>query len=144
MKAPIQVSPRAENPQVAEVRCAVRFPLALPIRVITDTGVYDATTENISASGVLFRSDMNLGVDRRVEFLLTMPAEVTGTDSDVTLHCFGRVVRSYRGSEPGSEPRSEDGSEDGAGQESDPASGRGSEQFHAAAIIDDYMFSDGD
>jgi len=116
MKAQIQVSPRTDNPQAAEVRCAVRFPLALPIRVITENGEYDATTENISASGVLFRSDKNLGVNRRVEFLLTMPAEVTGTNSDVTLHCFGRVVRSYEGSE----------------------------QFHAAAIIDDYIFSDRD
>jgi hypothetical protein len=114
MKAKIQVSPRAEDPKTAEVRCAVRFPLTLPIRVITENGEYDATTENISASGVLFRSDKDLGVDRKVEFLLTMPAEVIGSDSDVTLRCFGRVVRSYEGSE----------------------------QFHAAAVIDDYLFND--
>jgi hypothetical protein len=113
MKARIKVSSRAENPQTAEVRCAVRFPLTLPIRVITEHGEYDATTENISASGVLFRSDKDLGVDRKVEFLLTMPAEVIGTESDVTLHCFGRIVRSYEGSK----------------------------QFHAAAIIDDYLFT---
>ena len=114
MKARIQISPRAEDPRAAEIRCAVRFPLTLPIRVITENGEYDATTENISASGVLFRSNKNLGVDRKVEFLLTMPAEVIGTEADVTLHCFGRVVRSYEGTE----------------------------QFHAAAIIDDYLFSD--
>lgn len=114
MKAQITISPRTENPKVAEVRCAVRFPLNLPIRVITDNGEYEATTENISASGVLFRSNKDLGVNRKVEFLLTMPAEVIGTDNDVTLHCFGRVVRSYEGME----------------------------QFHAAAIIDDYLFSD--
>jgi hypothetical protein len=114
MKARIHVSPRAEDPRTAEVRCAVRFPLTLPIRVITENGEYDATTENISASGVLFRSDKDLGVDRKVEFLLTMPAEVIGADSDVTLRCFGRVVRSYEGPE----------------------------QFHAAAVIDDYLFSD--
>ncbi len=114
MKPKIQVSPRAEDPKTAEVRCAVRFPLTLPIRVITETGEYDATTENISASGVLFRSDRDLGVDRKVEFLLTMPAEVIGATSDVTLRCFGRVIRSYEGSK----------------------------QFHAAAVIDDYLFSD--
>ena len=114
MKARIQVSPRADNPRTAEVRCAVRFPLTLPIRIITESGEYEATTENISASGVLFRSDRDLGVNRKFEFLLTMPAEVIGTDSDVTLHCFGRVIRSYEGPE----------------------------QFHAAAIIDDYVFSD--
>jgi PilZ domain len=114
MKARIQISPRPENPRTAEIRCAVRFPLTLPIRVITENGEYEATTENISASGVLFRSSQDLGVNRKVEFLLTMPAEVIGTESDVTLHCFGRVVRSYEGTE----------------------------QFHAAAIIDDYLFSD--
>jgi len=114
MKPQIEVSPRAGNPKIAEVRCAVRFPLSLPIWVITENGEYDATTENISASGVLFRSDMDLGVDRKVEFLLTMPADVIGAESDVTLRCFGRVVRSYEGAE----------------------------QFHAAAVIDDYLFSD--
>ncbi len=114
MNPGIRINPRAENPQVAEVRCAVRFPLSLPITVITETGEYDAITENISASGVLFRSDEDLGIDRKVEFLLKMPAAILGTDADVTLHCFGRVVRSYEGME----------------------------QFHAAAIIDDYLFSD--
>jgi PilZ domain len=114
MNPVIQIVPRVENPQTAEVRCAVRFPLALPITVITDSGEYDATTENISASGVLFRSDKDLGLDRKVEFLLKMPAAIIGTDEDVTLHCFGRVIRSYEGPE----------------------------HFHAAAIIDDYLFSD--
>jgi PilZ domain len=56
MNARITIRPRKENPKIAEVRCAVRFPLTLPIRVITDNGEYEATTENISASGVLFSS----------------------------------------------------------------------------------------
>jgi hypothetical protein len=115
MNPGIRITPSADNPQTAEVRCAVRFPLALPIRVITEAGVYDAVTENISASGVLFRSNEDVGVDRKVEFLLTMPAAIIGAEGDVTLHCFGRVVRSYAGVH----------------------------QFHAAAIIDDYVFKDG-
>lgn len=102
-----------EKPQAVEVRCAVRFPLTLPIRVITDNGEYDAMTENISASGVLFRSKEDLGVDSKVQFLLKMPANVIGAESDITLRCFGRVVRSYHGSQ----------------------------DFHAAAVIDDYLFS---
>jgi hypothetical protein len=102
-----------EKPQAVEVRCAVRFPLSLPIRVITDKGEYDATTENISASGVLFRSKEDLGVDSRVEFLMKMPANIIGSESDITLRCFGRVVRSYEGPQ----------------------------DFHAAAVIDDYLFS---
>ncbi len=113
MNPGIQIVPNPENPQNAEVRCAVRFPLTLPIRVISDDKEYDATTENFSASGVLFRSDEDPGVDSRVEFLLKMPAAVIGAEEDVTLHCFGRVIRSYEGRR----------------------------QYHAAAIIDDYVFS---
>jgi len=113
MNPAIQIVPIAERPPRVEVRCSVRFPLALPIRVITDKGEYDATTENISASGVLFRSSEDPGIDSRVEFLLKMPAAIIGTEVDVTLHCYGRVVRSYQGQR----------------------------EFHAAAIIDDYLFS---
>jgi len=102
-----------EKPEAVEVRCAVRFPLSLPVRVITAKGEYDATTENISASGLLFRSKEDLGIDSSVEFLLKMPASIIGADHDVTLRCFGRVVRSYEGPQ----------------------------EFHAAAVIDDYLFS---
>ena|SRR5271154_3867907 len=113
MNPAIQIIPNAEHPQSAEVRCSVRFPLTLPIRVITEKGEYDATTENISASGVLFRSDEDPGIDSWVQFLLRMPAAIIGAEADVTLHCYGRVVRSYHGQQ----------------------------QFHAAVIIDDYLFS---
>jgi hypothetical protein len=105
--------PVSSKQEPVEVRCAVRFPLSLPIRVITDHGEYEATTENISASGVLFRLKEDLGVTSPVEFKLRMPAAVLGTDEDVVLHCFGRVVRSYEGAQ----------------------------QYHAAAVIDDYRFS---
>jgi hypothetical protein len=113
MNPAIKLVALPEKPQAVEVRCAVRFPLSLPIRVITDKGEYDATTENISASGVLFRSKEDLGVDSRVEFLMRMPASVIGSENDITLRCFGRVVRSYEGPQ----------------------------DFHAAAVIDDYLFS---
>jgi len=113
MDQELKLVPPPFKPGSVEVRCAVRFPLSLPIRVITDSGEYDATTENISASGVLFRLEEDLGLASTVEFLLKMPASVLGTDADVVLHCFGRVVRSYEGAE----------------------------QFHAAAVIDDYRFS---
>jgi hypothetical protein len=113
MNPAIKLVPLPEKPQAVEVRCAVRFPLSLPIRVITDKGEYDATTENISASGVLFRSKEDFGVDSKVEFLLRMPAHAIGSESDITLRCFGRVVRSYEGPQ----------------------------DFHAAAVIDDYLFN---
>ena len=113
MRPEIKIVPLPGKPGAAEVRCAVRFPLCLPIQVITARGAYDATTENISASGVLFHSREDLGIDSKVEFVLKMPANVLGTNEDVTLHCVGRVVRSYQGQQ----------------------------LYHAAAVIDDYRFS---
>ena len=40
-----------------EVRCAVRFPLVLPVVLSTDSGEVAALTRNVSASGVLFELD---------------------------------------------------------------------------------------
>ncbi len=113
MEPELKLVPVPDKPGVVEVRCAVRFPLSLPIRVITESGEYEATTENISASGVLFSLKEDLDVSSAVQFLLKMPAHVLGTEEDVVLHCFGRVVRSYEGAH----------------------------QYHAAAVIDDYRFS---
>ena len=113
MDSELKLVPAPDKAGIVEVRCAVRFPLTLPIRVITEGGEYEATTENISASGVLFTLEEELGVTCPVQFLLKMPAAILGTQEDVVLHCFGRVVRSYESAD----------------------------QFHAAAVIDDYRFS---
>ena len=114
MSLALKTMPDSEKPPATEVRCAVRFPLSLPIRVVTKNGEYDAVTENISASGVLFKLDKALNVDSVVEFFLKMPAQVLGTPADVVLRCAGRVVRSYGGAE----------------------------DYHAAAVIDDYVFTE--
>lgn len=76
-----------------EVRCAVRFPLALP--VVVSTGVEDvpALTKNISASGVLFSLDRPLLLGQDVRFSMRMPHAILGTPQDVLVHCTGRVVR---------------------------------------------------
>jgi hypothetical protein len=102
-----------EKNKNVEVRCAVRFPLRLPIRIVTEEGEYDAVTENISASGILFQLDVLLPVDTPVAFLMRMPAQAFGAPEDVVVQCAGRIVRSYKSS-PGT---------------------------HAAAVIDDYRFS---
>jgi hypothetical protein len=102
-----------EKPKNSEVRCAVRFPLRLPIRIVTEQGEFDAVTENISASGILFELDELLPVDTVVGFLMRMPAQAFGSKEDVVVQCAGRIVRSYKSS-PGN---------------------------HAAAVIDDYRFS---
>jgi hypothetical protein len=83
--------PTEDNP----VRTAVRFPMKLAIRMHTEQGDVDATTENISANGLLFISDHLPEVDSRIEFTIAMPSAVMGSATDVTIHCIGRVVRHY-------------------------------------------------
>jgi hypothetical protein len=73
-----------------EVRCAVRFPLALP--AVLSTGESELT-QNVSASGVLFALDRELKIGLDLRFSLRMPGNVLGTNHDVLVHCTGRVVR---------------------------------------------------
>jgi|SRR5665213_3112014 len=76
-----------------EVRCAVRFPLALPVVVLADDGEHTALTRNVSASGVLFEMSGELLVGKDIHFSLRMPSKVLGTPHDVLVDCRGRVVR---------------------------------------------------
>jgi len=79
--------------QGQEVRCAVRFPLNLPVVVSAGSSEYAATTNNVSASGVLFEMNSPLRVGEGISFSLRMPGPVLGTMHDVLVHCHGRVVR---------------------------------------------------
>jgi hypothetical protein len=76
-----------------EVRCAVRFPLALPVLLTANHGEFAALTRNVSASGVLFELDRPLQAGLDIGFSLRMPGTVLGTPRDVLVHCRGRVVR---------------------------------------------------
>lgn len=76
-----------------EVRCAVRFPLTLPVVVSAGNGEYSALTANVSASGVLFEMNSPLKVGEGIDFSLRMPGRILGTPNDVLVHCHGRVVR---------------------------------------------------
>ena len=76
-----------------EVRCAVRFPLTLPVVLFSSEGEFAALTRNVSASGVLLDLDRPLAVGLEIRFSLRMPGTVLGTPHDVLVHCLGRVVR---------------------------------------------------
>ena len=76
-----------------EVRCAVRFPLTLPVVLSTGEDDTEARTRNVSASGVLFSLDRDLRVGSDVRFSMRMPRETLGSPQDVVVHCNGRVVR---------------------------------------------------
>jgi hypothetical protein len=76
-----------------EVRCAVRFPLALPVVLSSPKGEIAAVTRNVSASGVIFELDSPMQTGLEIHFSLCMPGAVLGTHRDVLVHCQGRVVR---------------------------------------------------
>jgi len=105
------MSARGSAAVTDQVRTAVRFPMKLSLQVTTADGSLDATTENISANGILFSAAKLPPVNSRIEFTIKMPAEVMGTPEDVSIQCIGRVVRHQQ--------------HDGEGQ--------------AAAIIDEYF-----
>ena len=77
-----------------EVRCAVRFPLSLPVE-LADDKLHEApaVTRNVSSNGVLLELNGPLDVGAELDFNLRMPGSVLGTPQDVLVHCRGRVVR---------------------------------------------------
>jgi hypothetical protein len=76
-----------------EVRCAVRFPLTLPVSISTDDGEFAARSVDVSATGILFELDHYLALGLPIHFSFRMPQKVQGTSRDVLVHCVGRVVR---------------------------------------------------
>jgi hypothetical protein len=90
---PISAPPSILASPRQEVRCAVRFPLSLPVVLSTGNGEFAAVTLNVSASGVLFRMDSPLPAGLGIRFSLRMPGAILGTPRDVLVHCIGRVVR---------------------------------------------------
>jgi hypothetical protein len=95
LRPELSVFPKSNNPAPAnnEVRCAVRFPLALPVILSTTGGDVLARSRNVSASGVLLELDCELQAGMDIHFSLRMPGPVMGTLHDVLVHCLGRVVR---------------------------------------------------
>ena len=95
-KSTTSTIPAQQPPTLAkrqEVRCAVRFPLALPIVLTTSDGDVGAVTYNVSASGVLFELDTEIAPGTEIQFALRMPGTILGTPRDVLVNCRGRVVR---------------------------------------------------
>lgn len=76
-----------------DLRNAIRFPLHLPVTLKTDTEEHRAETIDISAGGILFRSETDVEVGTAVEFTVAMPGDVLGSDRDILVKCHGRVVR---------------------------------------------------
>jgi hypothetical protein len=72
---------------------AQRFTIRIPVSY-RPSGTKDwqeGRTENISRSGVLFRTDYLMPLQMPIEFLMALPEEVGG--GAATVICRGRVVR---------------------------------------------------
>jgi len=93
LKSGLTVLPGGLGNSAQEVRCAVRFPLSLPVVVHAGHREHTALTRNVSASGVLFEMASALSVGVGIKFSLRMPGPVLGTPHDVLVDCRGRVVR---------------------------------------------------
>jgi hypothetical protein len=82
------------DPARAPVERARRYPLhtVLFYRSRADRRWREGRTENVSRSGVLFRTDRPMALHTPIEMLLPLPVELPGRDT-ATVICRGRVVR---------------------------------------------------
>lgn len=97
-----------------EVRCAVRFPVSLPVVLLSDKGKIPALTQNVSASGVSFEMNKPVQAGLEIRFSMRMSSTALGTPHDVLVQCQGRVVRCTQHQS----------------------------NYQAAATIDDYQFAE--
>lgn len=81
--------------QQAEKRATRRFALRLPVTVnhAGDGGApLPAHTRDVSARGICFYLDSPMAPGSAIEFTLTLPPEITLTES-IRVRCKGKVVR---------------------------------------------------
>ena len=85
-----------------ERRPMQRFALTLPVSVrLTSSGQSSAGfTQDLSARGVFFYTDLALAKDDAVELTFVMPSEITLAET-MRVRCRGKVVRSVASSERG-------------------------------------------
>ncbi len=77
-----------------EKRAARRFPLRVPVTVNRDSTLANevAQIRDVSARGICFYLDSAIAQGSAIGFTLTLPPEITLTES-IRVQCKGRVVR---------------------------------------------------
>ncbi len=76
-----------------EKRATRRFALRLPVAVTHDGAEEkNAQTRDVSARGICFYVDSAISPGSLIEFTLTLPPEITLTES-IRVRCKGKVVR---------------------------------------------------
>jgi hypothetical protein len=81
--------------QQAEKRATRRFALRLPVSVShagESVASLTAQTRDVSARGICFYLDAPMSTGSAIEFTLTLPPEITLTES-IRVRCKGKVVR---------------------------------------------------
>ena len=83
-------------------RATRRFALRLPVSVRYGEGgeEHTAQTRDVSARGICFFVDSAIQAGSPIDFTLTLPPEITLTES-IRVRCKGRVVRIEGGAPPG-------------------------------------------
>ena len=84
-------------------RATRRFALKLPVSVsYTQDGTQEksAQTRDVSARGICFYVDAAIAAGSTIEFTLTLPPEITLTES-IRVRCKGKVVRVDEGGPEG-------------------------------------------
>ena len=84
-------------------RATRRFALKLPVSVTySGDGVHEeaAQTRDVSARGICFFLDSAIAEGSAIEFTLTLPPEITLTES-IRVRCKGKVVRVDEGGPEG-------------------------------------------
>jgi hypothetical protein len=75
-----------------EKRAARRFPLRVPVTVDHDNATQAAQLRDVSARGISFYLESAVAQGSHIGFTLTLPPEITLTES-IRVQCKGRVVR---------------------------------------------------
>lgn len=88
--------------QAKEKRATRRFELRLPVSVRYGETAEEhvAQTRDVSARGICFFIDTAIQAGSAIDFTLTLPPEITLTES-IRVRCKGRVVRVEGGSPVG-------------------------------------------
>lgn len=88
--------------QQNDKRSTRRFALRLPVTVRYSDGAdeHSAQTRDVSARGICFYVDSGIQAGSPIDFTLTLPPEITLTES-IRVRCKGRVVRVESGSANG-------------------------------------------
>jgi hypothetical protein len=85
----------------SERRVARRFTMSLPLRVLpmeSRNSELRAQTRDVSYQGLYFLAEEKFEVGSEIEFVITLPQQVTQT-GDVDIRCRGEIVRVESASE---------------------------------------------